>query len=43
MDFRRVYATLIEEWLGADAGKVLGEPFETLGLFERPAAVRRGA
>ena len=29
-DFRRVYATLIEEWLGADAAKVLGQPFETL-------------
>jgi uncharacterized protein (DUF1501 family) len=43
MDFRRVYATLIEEWLGADAGKVLGQPFETLGLFEHAAAVRGGA
>jgi uncharacterized protein (DUF1501 family) len=32
-DFRRVYATLIEEWLGADATKVLGQPFETLGLI----------
>lgn len=43
MDFRRVYATLIDEWLAADASKVLGQPFETLGLFERPAAVRGGA
>ena len=33
-DFRRVYATLIEDWLGADAAQVLGQPFETLGLFE---------
>jgi len=32
-DFRRVYATLIEEWLGADAAKVLGRPFETLGMI----------
>jgi uncharacterized protein (DUF1501 family) len=32
-DFRRVYATLIDEWLGADATTVLGEPFETLGMF----------
>jgi len=32
-DFRRVYATLIEGWLGADAAQVLGQPFETLGLF----------
>ena len=33
-DFRRVYATLIEEWLGADAAKVLGQPFETLGMIK---------
>jgi uncharacterized protein (DUF1501 family) len=33
-DFRRVYATLIEEWLGADATQVLGQPFETLGLIK---------
>jgi uncharacterized protein (DUF1501 family) len=33
-DFRRVYATLIEEWLGADAAQVLGQRFETLGLIE---------
>ncbi|HEY9182642.1 MAG TPA: DUF1501 domain-containing protein, partial [Gammaproteobacteria bacterium] len=32
-DFRRVYATLIQEWLGADAAGVLGQKFETLGLF----------
>jgi uncharacterized protein (DUF1501 family) len=33
-DFRAVYATLIEEWLGADAAKVLGRPFETLGFIK---------
>jgi uncharacterized protein (DUF1501 family) len=33
-DFRRVYATLIEEWLGADAAAVLGQPFETLGMIK---------
>jgi uncharacterized protein (DUF1501 family) len=33
-DFRRVYATLIEDWLGADATKVLGQRFETLGLIK---------
>ncbi len=33
-DFRRVYATLIAEWLGADSAKVLGRPFETLGLIK---------
>jgi uncharacterized protein (DUF1501 family) len=32
-DFRRVYATLIGDWLGADATHVLGQKFETLGLF----------
>jgi uncharacterized protein (DUF1501 family) len=32
-DFRRVYATLIEEWLGANATEVLGQPFETLGII----------
>jgi uncharacterized protein (DUF1501 family) len=33
VDFRRVYATLIE-WLGADATAVLGQPFATLGLIK---------
>jgi len=32
-DFRRVYATLIQDWLDADAARVLGQKFETLGLF----------
>jgi uncharacterized protein (DUF1501 family) len=32
-DFRQVYATLIEGWLGADATKVLGRKFETLNIF----------
>ena len=32
-DFRRVYATLIQEWMGADSAKVLGQPFPTLGMF----------
>ena len=29
-DFRRVYATLLDNWLGADSTAVLGEKFETL-------------
>jgi uncharacterized protein (DUF1501 family) len=33
-DFRRVYATLIGDWLGADAAAVLGQRFESLGLIE---------
>jgi uncharacterized protein (DUF1501 family) len=38
-DFRRVYATLIDGWLGADAAQVLGQKFEPLGLFgaQQPA------
>lgn len=32
-DFRRVYASLIDGWLGVDAAKVLGKKFDTLGLF----------
>ncbi len=32
-DFRQVYATLIDGWLGADAAQVLGQPFENLKLF----------
>ena len=32
-DFRQVYATLIDGWLGVDAAKVLGRRFDTLGMF----------
>jgi uncharacterized protein (DUF1501 family) len=32
-DFRRVYATLIADWLHADATQVLGRPFDTLGFM----------
>jgi len=32
-DFRQVYASLIQEWLGADATKVLGQSFPAMGLF----------
>ena len=32
-DFRRVYASVIEGWLGADAQAVLGKRFATLPLF----------
>lgn len=30
VDFRQVYATLLNRWLGADAGKVMGQSFDTL-------------
>ena len=32
-DFRRVYASLIDGWLGGDAAQVLGGRFEPFGLF----------
>jgi uncharacterized protein (DUF1501 family) len=32
-DFRRVYATLIQEWMGVDAAAVLGQKQETLKVF----------
>jgi len=32
-DFRQVYATLIQGWMGADAGRVLGQPFKTIDMF----------
>jgi uncharacterized protein (DUF1501 family) len=32
-DFRRVYATVIQEWMGADAAAVLGQKLETLRIF----------
>ncbi len=32
VDFRQVYATLLEKWLGADSGKLLGSQFEGLGF-----------
>ncbi len=33
VDFRQVYATLVDGWLGADAAKVLEQPFEILDMF----------
>ena len=33
-DFRRVYATMLREWLKADDAKVLGGKFESLGVFK---------
>jgi uncharacterized protein (DUF1501 family) len=34
-DFRRVYAAILEQWLGCPAAPVLGASFEPLGLFRR--------
>lgn len=33
LDFRRVYATLLEKWLGSDAQTVLGESFQPLAFI----------
>ena len=32
-DFRRVYAAVLENWLGVDSKPVLGEKFDPLGVF----------
>ena len=32
-DFRRVYATILTDWLGLP-GDVLGGTYETMGLFK---------
>lgn len=33
VDFRAVYATLLQDWFAADPVKVLGKPYDTLGLL----------
>lgn len=33
VDFRSVYATVLDRWLGADADKILGKPFERLAVL----------
>lgn len=40
-DFRSVYATLIEDWLGAPSRLVLGGSFPKLPLLRAPASARR--
>jgi uncharacterized protein (DUF1501 family) len=34
VDFRAVYATVLEKWLGCDAEKVLGEKFKAMDLLK---------
>jgi uncharacterized protein (DUF1501 family) len=34
LDFRRIYATMLKDWLKADDVKVLGKKFEPLALFK---------
>ena len=33
VDFRQVYASLIDGWLGVDAARVLGQTFAPIGMF----------
>ena len=35
IDFRQVYATLLDEWLSCPSEKVLGEKFDRLSLFRK--------
>ncbi|MFN4218532.1 MAG: DUF1501 domain-containing protein [Candidatus Bipolaricaulia bacterium] len=35
VDFRSVYATILEDWLGADAQAILGKKFEKLGFIAK--------
>ena len=35
-DFRSVYATVLEDWLGASSSAILGEQFSKLGLISSP-------
>jgi uncharacterized protein (DUF1501 family) len=32
IDFRRIYATILENWLDADAGQILNGSFENLKI-----------
>jgi uncharacterized protein (DUF1501 family) len=34
IDFRRVYATLLDQWLGLPSERVLGQRFEPLPVLE---------
>jgi uncharacterized protein (DUF1501 family) len=33
LDFRQVYATVIDKWLGGDSKKVLGKDFQSLNFL----------
>ena len=33
VDFKNVYATVLDKWLGADAEKILGQKYQTLNFI----------
>ena len=33
VDYRSVYATVLEDWLGVESTEILGQPFKKLNLF----------
>ncbi len=39
VDFRSVYATMLDRWLGADSGQVLGAAYSSFDLFTGAASV----
>jgi uncharacterized protein (DUF1501 family) len=38
VDFRSVYATMLDGWLGADSREILGAKYEDLGIFSHSCA-----
>jgi len=40
VDFRSVYATMLDGWLGADANQILGGRYEDLGFLAPPSPAR---
>lgn len=39
VDYRQIYATLLEQWLAADSASILGEGFTTLPLINTPTSI----
>jgi uncharacterized protein (DUF1501 family) len=38
VDFRQLYASVLEQWLGSDSTSVLGRTYEQLGVFTDPSS-----
>lgn len=39
IDFRRVYATILEDWMGCNSTEILGRSFQKLDLFQQPSPI----